>query len=494
MIRRPGLIHISSPPQASHSPIEADLKAENVSEKGPGGESVKEGAQNKNKLGIFAKLLDGLVSKGKKEAPEAVAAEISEKNLELANELSRKAGNPLEGGEFAFKANLEAKSVIEEGLSPKGEAYLRQGSGESEGSFLRAGEVISRENSLGDFRARENHPRDILSRDLVPDVEHSPREGELSLRANLDAALEEAAALEKNEFSPGEKAKNAGREAANYLSFSFREKDGQRQQPLELSRVEGGLKENSLLQENRDRKSRPLIEVRDLRTHRAQETSMSDLSKGQGFSGQAAVEGSGSEGRGNLLNIDLDLSLGKGEPLSNALGKNGVEAGQSRFLEDALARELRGNLSNDIVRNAMVIVRDGNEGTIRLSLRPASLGDVKIRLEMVENKITGFIILESNEALRAFERELPVLEKAFRDSGFSETSLSLSLAQEGWSSGAQEEQLRGEFEALSRAFAASRYEAENEGPQALPNTGVDASGERALPAGMPGRVPVNLLV
>jgi hypothetical protein len=53
---------------------------------------------------------------------------------------------------------------------------------------------------------------------------------------------------------------------------------------------------------------------------------------------------------------------------------------------------------------------------------------VKVRLEMAENKITGHIIVESNEALRAFEREIHSLEQAFRDSGFAGASLDMALA------------------------------------------------------------------
>jgi len=72
------------------------------------------------------------------------------------------------------------------------------------------------------------------------------------------------------------------------------------------------------------------------------------------------------------------------------------------------------------------VLRDGGEGTIKLSLRPESLGKVKIQLEMSENKILGQIIVESEEALRAFEQEIHTLEQSFKDSGF-EASLSAAL-------------------------------------------------------------------
>jgi flagellar hook-length control protein FliK len=109
----------------------------------------------------------------------------------------------------------------------------------------------------------------------------------------------------------------------------------------------------------------------------------------------------------------------------------GQEKSAGQAFEDILARELHQNLNGDIVRQASIMVRDGGEGTIKLSLKPESLGMVKIRLEMAENKITGHIIVESNEALRAFEKEIRSLEQAFRDSGFAGASLDMTLAGDG---------------------------------------------------------------
>jgi flagellar hook-length control protein FliK len=94
----------------------------------------------------------------------------------------------------------------------------------------------------------------------------------------------------------------------------------------------------------------------------------------------------------------------------------------------------------------------------------------------------GHIVVESNEALRAFERELPVLEKAFKDSGFSETNLEMFLAQDEGNFGAEEQQQEEEF--LPQALAASRYDAETE---RMELTLLEESF-------LPGITPVNLLV
>jgi flagellar hook-length control protein FliK len=132
----------------------------------------------------------------------------------------------------------------------------------------------------------------------------------------------------------------------------------------------------------------------------------------------------------------------------------------ARSFENILARELHQNLNGDIVRHASIVLRDGNEGTIRLSLKPESLGNVKIHLEMTENKIAGRIVVESGEALRAFEREIRSLEQAFRDSGFAGAALEMAVASGGGRNGA-DRQWRGEETSpfYSARLAASAYDA-----------------------------------
>jgi hypothetical protein len=169
------------------------------------------------------------------------------------------------------------------------------------------------------------------------------------------------------------------------------------------------------------------------------------------FKTEAAAHG----GAGTAdLTVEL-RSPAPGDAPSRA--ETGWETRSGRAFEDLLARELHQNLNSDIVRHASVVLRDGGEGTIRLSLKPESLGNVKIRLEMAENKITGHIVVESEEALRAFEREIHSLEQTFRDSGFQGAELEMSLAADY---GGADRQWKGEEAGsfLPGRLAASRYE------------------------------------
>jgi len=196
---------------------------------------------------------------------------------------------------------------------------------------------------------------------------------------------------------------------------------------------------------------------------------------------------------GDVFDLDIPVELrvdsaaGGGRGQSWNYASNG--GGGGRGFEDALAAQLRGDLGGDLVRQASILLRENGEGTIKLSLKPETLGNVKIRLEMTENKITGQIVVESSEALRAFERELPVLEKEFQESGLGETSLQMSLS--GDNGG-------GDFSRYLPQTAALFYEAGGSGVVEV-DTGAEAGAEAlvavsmGLVTGSDGRVSVNLL-
>jgi flagellar hook-length control protein FliK len=126
--------------------------------------------------------------------------------------------------------------------------------------------------------------------------------------------------------------------------------------------------------------------------------------------------------------IEIVVNL-KSEAKSSQGGEQRIlDSRLTTSTENFLARELHQNLNGDIVRQASVVLREGGAGTIRLALKPESLGQVKIHLEMTDNKVSGTIVVESEEALRAFRQELKSLEESFTASGFDTANLNLQLA------------------------------------------------------------------
>ena len=197
---------------------------------------------------------------------------------------------------------------------------------------------------------------------------------------------------------------------------------------------------------NRPRRDKVSLEVRDFRTA---DSGMANNVQARAVGAEIGTRVLDSSGR----EITLELRLPEGQSSPNS-SQTAWETKAASALENMLARELHQNFNGDIVRHASMALRDGGEGTIRLALKPETLGNVKIHLEMADNKITGRIVVESEEALNAFRREISSLEQAFRDSGFESADLNLSMSADG--SNAQEQER--ETSLYMARNAASRYD------------------------------------
>jgi len=103
---------------------------------------------------------------------------------------------------------------------------------------------------------------------------------------------------------------------------------------------------------------------------------------------------------------------------------------QSRFNENRevmLARELRESGNEQIVKKASFILKDSNQGEIKLILKPEALGRVKIHLDMNENNLVGKIIVENSRVGQIFESNLNNLSKAFEEAGISSSSIEVTV-------------------------------------------------------------------
>jgi len=169
--------------------------------------------------------------------------------------------------------------------------------------------------------------------------------------------------------------------------------------------------------QNRGRKDKLSFEVRDMRSGANNQNNTMQI--------KAGAEITADRANIPVKEITLELRL-PSQAQSSAQTAWEVKAGTTA-IENMLARELHQNFNGDIVRHASMALHDGGEGVIKLALKPDSLGNVKIHLKMSENKITGHIVVESEEALNAFKKEIASLEQAFRESGFTNAQLNLSL-------------------------------------------------------------------
>jgi len=424
-----------------------------------GGESPHKAKAGKSRLGVFAQILSGLRKTGTDGAGEVkqeTLAKTSELDgLQPVQKSKNKIGKGLTKAEKAGETEpeLQLQTV---GLSAQ-EKNILFGAGYLAGEFtdenleladkgLTADSVVF-PGRLNGGEATETEAVQIelagLEAASGKQTETAPAaKGELGEGLKLsDASLEKPAEKAKNRIETAVKSETSATETQTQLGI----------QQVEAKKTVFGEKDGrSRLDEarNRDKRRGSAVDVRDFRSTGAEFTQKDSFV-------QVKTGAETRTGEGSVKEISLELRLSnEGQQNQSAPTSWETKAGQA--FEDILARELHQNLNNDIVRHASVILRDSSEGIIRLALKPESLGNVKIRLEMAENKITGHITVESEEALRAFEREITSLEKAFVESGFEGASLEMSLADHG--GGAEQWQEMEVDQSLARIIAASHYD------------------------------------
>ena len=103
----------------------------------------------------------------------------------------------------------------------------------------------------------------------------------------------------------------------------------------------------------------------------------------------------------------------KTAPASGAAPQSGLE-------------RLRETAGAELIRASQLVLRDGG-GEIRLVLKPESLGSVRIRMNLVDNKIEGRIIVDSPAVKQVMDQNIDALSRALTAGGFQTASLEVSV-------------------------------------------------------------------
>jgi flagellar hook-length control protein FliK len=427
----------------------------------------------KGELGVFAKILAGLKGKTTNHNPtdeallakagigkEDIEGEISNKSEKLAGSSKIAKGK----GIFALKTNETAETEAIQ-VKKNGETELEIPLADISGHENNVFYAVSRLTGQDNEQANE---KDTLTSDAVS----AHLSGRKQKAEKTDAAAIQmpakpvdnekqsqlASAVTTNELTENPKddnkksrARQNSGDAIIRSDFTAAKSKAEEIQGAEVKKVALGEKEpRNRFEEARNKRKAFSFDIRDYRNG-----SQAELVQRDGaIQFRTGVETRFPSESSREITLELRLP-NQGQESSSAA--TSWESKASQALENMLARELHQNFNNDIVRHASIALRDGNEGTIRLALKPESLGNVKIHLEMAENKIIGHIVVESEEALRAFEREISSLEKAFKDSGFESANLQMSLAADGGAEQQWQEMEASHF--LPGQVAASRYDA-----------------------------------
>lgn len=169
----------------------------------------------------------------------------------------------------------------------------------------------------------------------------------------------------------------------------------------------------------------PSVIVRDERTKAPH--SVED--KKQSLSASIRYDGKGSAQADLFLNAPDASKAGTAFPAGvkdGILSSRAPEQAQAQArFTSMLSAEIRANAA-DLVKAGSIVLRDGNKGTINLTLHPEELGNVKIRLQISDNILTGRITVVSEEAYNAFKSNIAALTEAFASNGFDTAGFDLS--------------------------------------------------------------------
>jgi len=102
-----------------------------------------------------------------------------------------------------------------------------------------------------------------------------------------------------------------------------------------------------------------------------------------------------------------------------------------RDVYSGFLRQMRAQGNAEVVRQSTVVLRNADSGEIRLVLKPESLGEVRIRVQLQDNHIAGRIVVENNSVREMFQENLDALARAFRESGYETGSLDVEVRDRG---------------------------------------------------------------
>lgn len=205
--------------------------------------------------------------------------------------------------------------------------------------------------------------------------------------------------------------------------------------------------------EARGKGEKPEIELVDLRSKRGElrsrggeQSSEPNLSS----PGEAKTGGVGFEAglRQELLVIETAADGNESSGLQRTSVADSKAAAE-------LSRALKNGGNGEILKKAQFLLKDNDQGEIRLILKPEKLGEVRIRLNLNEKHIAGRIIVENSSVREAFQENMDLLAKTFREHGFQTDGLEVSVGgrQAGEGGRRQREQL-----GVHPAFAAEAFD------------------------------------
>lgn len=189
---------------------------------------------------------------------------------------------------------------------------------------------------------------------------------------------------------------------------------------------------NEKAEESKSKKNRLSFDVHDLRTSKVQNAENADEKAVQKTAAKKEFEASVAQKSDSASQLTMELS-GKASADITSSSSQAAGASGSTF-QSMLSASVQEN-AGEIVKAGNIVLKDNNQGSINLILKPEALGNVKISLNLNDKVISGQISVQSREAFEAFRENLDSLKQAFAESGFDTGNFDLNFSQQSFAQG-----------------------------------------------------------
>ncbi|MBR1721296.1 MAG: flagellar hook-length control protein FliK [Treponema sp.] len=282
--------------------------------------------------------------------------------------------------------------------------------------------------------------------------------------AMIDAAVE---------FIPGEESEGEKLELAQNLAASdpefflnglaeneanFETNVADFSQNLQQNIQELPLADRKVSLNQKEKKDSVKLSVHDLRSRHLDDTK--DIEK---LSSAKIVQKSAEKKEINLsmqkqadgnMQMTMELAAKAQENITSSNAQAATASGSD--FQQMLSNAVQEN-APDFVKAGNIVLKDNNQGSINLILRPEGLGNVKISLNLDDKNLSAQITVHTKEAMDAFRESIPSLKQAFTESGFETGSFDLNFSDNSNNSGFAQGEKEGQNQHEAGRLATRSY-------------------------------------
>ena len=185
---------------------------------------------------------------------------------------------------------------------------------------------------------------------------------------------------------------------------------------IESEEIENFFEKSQDVQKTSKNENESVISVKDLRTQKSQDLASDNSDKKMNV--EVKMNNS------NTATITMEYANNASEQNILSLNNQTASSDGSNF-QAMLNNQIAQNVP-EFVKAGSVILKDNNQGTINLILRPDDLGNVKIHLSLDGKTINGSIVVATKEAMEVFKDNAQTLREAFVKNGFDAADFNVS--------------------------------------------------------------------